>query len=241
MANNIWQEEEKKYLKAIEGVRIPNASLDDVDYISTKNLDDFNQIPNEGGCYWIWTNEPVLHSLHKHPTPKPFNDGEIIYNGIAKDDVRGRVVHHLLGHVDAGWSGISLDIYFGDTVSHRKKAFSEKGKVPYIKEIVTLKRAITAKNLKSGDKIERLKPIRSKEDFLQIFLSEEEKELLTNAEYDKIFFRNGININENKHKNYEFRVYYITGLSSLYLEFIEKKWREDNNWLPKLCSYSSGR
>ena len=241
MANNIWREEEKKYLQAIQDVRIPNASLDDVDNISPKVADDFSVIPSEGGCYWIWTNEPVLHSLHKNPTPKPFNSGEIIYNGIAKDNVRARVMHHLLGQEDAGWSGISLDIYFGDTISHRKKALSEKGKVPYISEQTILKRSIKSKNLKKGDVVERLKPIRNKEDFLKIFLSEKEKSLLEKTEYNKIFFRNGINITEEKHAQYDFKVYYITGLSSLYLEFIEKKWREDNGWLPKLCSYSSGR
>ena len=134
MANEIWQQEEQKFLQAIKDVKIPNASLDDVAAVIPKNISDLDTIPQSGGCYWIWTNEPVKHSLHKNPTPTPFDNGEIIYNGIAKDDVRARVKHHLFGQADAGWSGISLDIYFGDTISHRKKALAQKGKVPFIIE-----------------------------------------------------------------------------------------------------------
>lgn len=240
MANEIWQQEEQKFLKAIHDVRIPNQKLKEVPFITPHSKEDFEQIPASGGCYWIWTNEPVLHSLHKNDTPTSFDGGEIIYNGIAKDNVRGRAKHHLLGEVDAGWSGISLDIYFGDTISHRKKALSEKGKVPYIKENSIVKRAIKAKGLSKGDTIERFKPIRSKNDFLKIHLTDSEKKTLEKAGYENIYFRNGIDITEDKHKEFEFRVYFITGLSSLYLDFIEKKWRKDFG-LPKLCSYSSGR
>lgn len=241
MSSSFWQLEEKKFLKAIEGVAIPNSSLDNVEFVSSKETTEFVEIPNEGGCYWIWTTEPVLHSLHKHSTPKPFDGGEIIYNGIAKDNVRSRVVHHLLGKADAGWSGISLDIYFGETGSHRKKALSDKGKVPFIREKYIIRRSTKDGKLKKGDEGERFKAIRNKDDFAKIFLSNEERENLSEEKFSKIYFRNGININDKKHKDFEFRVYYITGLSSLYLDFIEKKWRNDNKWLPKLCSYSSGR
>lgn len=240
MANEIWQQEEQKFLKAIHNVRIPNQKLEEVPFITPHSEEDFDQIPGSGGCYWIWTNEPVLHSLHKNKTPAQFDNGEIIYNGIAKDDVKSRAKHHLLGEVDAGWSGISLDIYFGNTISHRKKALSEKGKVPYIKENYTIKRATKAKGLRKGETVERFKPIRSKKDFLKIHLTDLERETLETIGYEKVYFRNGIDIRDVKHIGYEFRVYFITGLSSLYLDFIEKKWREDVG-LPKLCSYSSGR
>ncbi|MCW5910758.1 MAG: hypothetical protein KIT62_06775 [Cyclobacteriaceae bacterium] len=238
MENKLWLQEEQKFLQAIQDVKIPNAQLEDVALIVPKVIIDLDSIPKGGGCYWIWTNEPVLHSLHKNPTPLPFNGGEIIYNGIAKDDVKGRVKHHLFGEVDAGWSGISLDIHFGDTTSHRKKALSEKGKVPYIKEKKVLQRK-TKQHIK-GDEVDVFKAIRSKDDFLKIYLTDSEKTIIETVGYEKIYFRNGIDIREDKHKNFEFRVYYITGLSSLYLDFIEKKWREDVG-LPKLCSYSSGR
>lgn len=141
MANEIWQQEEKKFLAAIQDVKIPNSQLGDVPFITPGSIDDFEGIPESGGCYWIWTNEPVLHSLHKNNTPPSFDGGEIIYNGIAKDNVPGRARHHLLGDVEAGWSGISLDVFFGETTSHRKKALSEKGKVPYIKEEYKIKKS----------------------------------------------------------------------------------------------------
>lgn len=217
MANNYWLEQEKVFLEAIKNVEIPNEKLAKVDFKLIKSISDINDIPSGGGCYWIWTNEPVLHSLHKHKTPKPFNDGEIIYNGIAQDDVKGRIFHHLFGFEDAGWSGISIDIYTKKSVSHRKKACSPKGKVPYLNN----------------------EAIRTKAQLLKLNLSPAERDYIENHKDDVFYFRNGININEAKHKEYDFKAFYITGLNSLYLEYIEKKWREFG--LPKLCSYSSGR
>lgn len=240
MANEIWHEEEVKFLKAIEDVKIPDGKLNDVSFIIPKSKEDFEQIPASGGCYWIWTNEPVIHSLHKNITPTPFDDGEIIYNGIAKDNVRGRALHHLLGDVDAGWSGISLDLYFGDTKSHRKKAFSNSGKVPYIQEDYIRKKGSVKYGFKKGDVVKKYIALKSKTDLLKIHLHDTEKKELEKFEEKDFFFRNGIDLTDEKHSNYEFRVYFITGLSSLYLDFIEKKWREKYG-LPKLCSYSSGR
>jgi hypothetical protein len=66
MANNYWLEQEKKFLKVIEGVDVPNETLDNVDFVEINSYNDFSEIPNGGGCYWIWTNEPVIHSLHKN-------------------------------------------------------------------------------------------------------------------------------------------------------------------------------
>lgn len=217
MANNYWLEQEKIFLKAIHNIEIPNGVLENVDFKLIKTNTDLDSIPSGGGCYWIWTNEPVKHSLHKHKTPDLFNDGEIIYNGIAKDDVKSRVFHHLFGFEDAGWSGISLDIYTKSSISHRKKACSPSGKVPYLNQ----------------------KPIRNKTQLLELNLSVNESSYIINNENEVFFFRNGINIMDIKHNIYDFKVFYITGLTSLYLEHIEKQWRLFG--LPKLCSYSTGR
>ena len=73
----------------------------------------------------------------------------------------------------------------------------------------------------------------------QMRVTEEEKEFINNSEQSVFHFRNGINLNDEKHKDFKFRVYFITGLTSLYLEHIEKEWRK--NGLPKLCSYLTGR
>ncbi len=217
MANNYWLEQEKVFLKAISGVEVPNEKLENVDSILIKSIADINSIPSGGGCYWIWTNEPVKHSLHKHNTPKLLNGGEIIYNGIAKDDVKGRIFHHLFGFEDATWSGISLDIYTKNSVSHRKKACSPLGKVPYTNN----------------------KPIRNKTQLLELNLFDYEKDFIQMNNFDVFYFRNGINIADRKHIDNDFQIYFIIGLTSLYLEHIEKQWREFG--LPKLCSYSLGR
>jgi hypothetical protein len=217
MSNSYWLEQEKRFLEAIKDVEVPNGTLDKVDFILVKNGDDLNFIPSGGGCYWIWTNEPIKHSLHKHKTPNSFEGGVVIYNGIAKDDVKGRIFHHLFGFEDAGWSGISLDIYTNKSVSHRKKACSQSGKVPYLDN----------------------KPIRNREQLLELHLSETERNYIVNSKLDVYFFRNGINLTDDKHNIYDFKIFYITGLTSLYLEHIEKQWRESG--LPQLCSYSTGR
>ncbi|CAA9533995.1 MAG: hypothetical protein AVDCRST_MAG96-3761, partial [uncultured Segetibacter sp.] len=47
-----------------------------------------------------------------------------------------------------------MDIFSGETKSHRKKIFSNKGKVPYVKEKLILKRGNKEKGLKKGDEIE---------------------------------------------------------------------------------------
>ncbi|GEM_PF-696113 len=239
MHNQHWIKQESKFLKRIKTVEIPNSKLEKVDYIEIKSKEDLNNIPNGGGCYWIWTNEPVIHTLHKNKLPDKLNSGQIIYNGIAKDDVKGRLSHHLFGLEDAGWSGISVDIYKINSQSHRKKAMSPSCKVPYIKVDKTLKRANNIKGLKKGDVVKVDSPIRTKDQLLALFLSKDEQDYIKNTIHTTYYFRNGINITDAKHKNYSFKVYYITGLSSLYLDYIEKKWREDG--LPRLCSYSTGR
>ena len=132
-----------------------------------------------------------------------------------------------------------MEIYKNSSQSHRKKAMSTTGKVPYIFENKIVKRGNKKKNLKKGDTIKVLSAIKSKNQLLKINLTNEEKKFINNTNYSQYFFRNGINIVDNKHKSYSFEVYFITGLSSLYLEFIEKKWSE--NGLPRLCSYSTGR
>ena len=240
MINTYWKEQEQKFFNAIKDVDIPNSNLDNVDNIIVSNKSDLNVIPEGGGCYWIWTNEPVKHSLHKNELPIKVNNGEIIYNGIAKDDVKSRIEHHLFGDIEAGWSGISLDIYPKESTSHRKKALSPSpGKVPYIKVCKKVKRGNKSKGIKKGDDIQVLVPIRKKDDLLTLNLSQTEIDYINNTNYSKYYFRNGINIREGKHNSFQFRVYFITGLSTLYLEYVEKRWRESG--LPKLCSYKSGR
>jgi hypothetical protein len=235
-----WAAENKKYALAIKGIKIPDEKLTDVLFVVFNSNADFDSVPMHRGCYWIWTNEPVIHTLHKNKMPSPFDNGQIIYNGIA-DGVANRVRHHLMNtDIDSGWSGISLDIYSGKSISHRKKCFAPSDKVPYIESSTIAKRGSTKKGITKGDSVPTFVPIRSKEILLSITLSKEEKEHIQKATTPTLHFRNGINIFDSKHKSYEYRAYYISDISPLYMDFIEKKWRELYG-LPRLCSYSSGR
>jgi hypothetical protein len=225
-SRTVWKKEEDKFKTLERKVRIPDEKLEEVDSVLLKREQDFEKIPDKGGCYWIWTNEPVCHRLHKNPIPRKMGVGEIIYNGIAKDDVRLRIKRHLLGQEHDQWSAISLDIYPHRSTSHRKKAMSSEGKVPYVAS--------------PDRKDELLEQIRNKDLLGRLFLSRREREYIAGSRKGTHFFRNGINILEAKHKKYRFIVYFITGLNWLYLEYIEKNWRAKYG-LPKLCSYSSGR
>ncbi|MCE5300897.1 MAG: hypothetical protein LLG37_08530 [Spirochaetia bacterium] len=216
--------ENERFLRITKRIQKPDASLHKVPYVDLKRKSDFYKLPKTSGCYWIWTNEKVLHSFHKHPFPAPIAfklgsktySGEIIYNGVA-DNIRDRAMKHLCSAVNQSWSGISVDVFMGKrrVKSHKKKVFSKKGKVPFYdgKRIRSLKTALLL-NLSNGEK----------------------KHIRTKTSY----FRNGINVFQTKHKKNKFRLYYISGIDNLYRDLIEKKWRENNN-TPKLCSYSKGR
>lgn len=227
-STSVWKKEENKFKQVESRIKIPNAKLRNVDCIVLSKKSHFHKIPAEGGCYWIWTNEPIYHRLHRNKTPKGFSNGEVIYNGIAKDNVRSRIMHHLSGDIDAGWSGVSIDIYPSHSRSHKKKAYSRAGKVPFV----------SSPNVVSGSV--KYIPIRTKELLLSLNLSRSEKRFINKRNRPTYFFRNGINFSDYKHKKYKYKIYYITGLTTLYLEFIEKRWRKKHG-TPKLCSYSSGR
>ena len=218
----VWRQEEQRFRELEAAVRIPDARLNEVDVVELTDPSEFDKIPEAGGCYWLWTNEPVLHRLHKNPLPERFDNGEVIYNGIAKDNVRLRIKHHLMGEEGAGWSGISIDIYPGDARSHKKKACSAKDKVPYLDRAP-------------------FPPIRSKALLAELNLCDQERDFINSSRQEIFYFRNGIDIREQKHRMSSFRAYYIiTQPETLYLDFIEKKWRRQYR-LPKLCSYASGR
>ncbi|MEE9378407.1 MAG: hypothetical protein V3V33_10265 [Candidatus Lokiarchaeia archaeon] len=221
---NKWKEQDKKVKEFEKSIEIPNAELDNVPFVILKSEDDFEKIPKKGGCYWVVTNEPIIHKFHKHGLPKKMRDMEIIYNGVAKDNVHHRIKQHLLiNKEDPGWSAIRIDLLLKThRAYHRQKAMSIKPRtrVPYFDD----------------------KEIRKFEDLLKLNLSQIEIEyVLAHKDAEAFHFKNGINIFDEKHKNYDYKVYFIADLKSItYLDFIEKKWREQYG-LPKLCSYLSGR
>lgn len=123
---NIWINEDKKVNELEKQIQIPNKALENVRNIELKSVKDFEKIPKTGGCYWFVTNEPINHTFHRHELPEKIGDFDIIYNGIAKDNIHSRIKNRLLiNNPDPGWSAISIDIlpikYEG---SHRKRAMS---------------------------------------------------------------------------------------------------------------------
>ena len=164
--------------------------------------------------FWILAGFVILFSIFK------FNNGEIIYNGIAKDDIRGRIQKHLLGNVEEGFSAISIDLYLSTEVkSHKKKICSKKGNSAYFENI----------------------RIRNKELCQNLNFTDKEISFLNNSNSEEYYFRNGINVTEEKHINHTYIVYYLSGFKSLsYGEIIEKRWREKFG-LPRLCTYNKGR
>jgi hypothetical protein len=229
-----WKKQEQKFIRLTKTAVFPSSNLKKVDFVDIKNITDFDKIPQEAGCYWIWTNEKIIHTFHKDKIPEGITNriegkrirGEIIYNGVGQG-ISGRIKNHLLGKIKAGWSGVSIDIYFGRVKSHKKKAMSKKGKVPFV-------------NLKISSANKSLIPIMTKELLLKLNLSRKEKRYIKTTNKNTVYFRNGINIFEPKHKKYKFRVYYIAEINPLYISFIEKKWREKYG-RPKLCYYKEGR
>jgi hypothetical protein len=255
-SKTLWQEHDEK-LSAIE-IIIPDESLENIEYILIGNDElpesiksekvpinksekvliksekDLEKIPVVGGCYWILTNEQIKHYFHRKRLPKKdTNDFEIIYNGVTKSGLQNRIREHLLSGLDSGRSGIGIDIWIDHHTEkeqedswNRKKAMAKIGKVPFVR---------------INDKFEA---IRSKENLLKMNLSEAERKFIENYEGKKIRFRNGINIEDEKHKNSIFFVYFISGISDIYAEIIEHKWRRigtEEVILPRLCSYLSGR
>ena len=173
--NNKWKKYDKKVINFESSIMIPNWRLDSISNTNLRKNENFDKIPTTGGCYWIWTNEKIKHSLHNSDIPKKFSGGEIIYNGKTNGNVQARIRHHLLGELDAGWSGVSIDLYPKKSKSHRKKIMHTRGKVPFLngKGITTI------------------------EQTLKLNLSRSEKNYIKKHK-PPFFFRNGINIFDKK-------------------------------------------
>lgn len=233
-----WKNDGDEFLKAINKFNIPLPCLSDISRVDLLTLADFDKISEEGGVYFIGTTEIINHRQHKHKLPPIFNGIEIIYNGIAKDGIRNRILCHLLSEMGSTWSGIGVDIYDKlldnnislkkqTTTSHRKKLFSfEEGKTKGV-------------YIEKNNKIIRAS---EQSDFDTLNFSKEEKELINKhlLERKNVCFRNGINIFDEKHKNYVYTVFFIADIPHPYAQYIESKWRKING-KPRLCSYIDGR
>jgi hypothetical protein len=172
----------------------------------------FNNVPKEPGCYFIWTTEPVHHTFNSSTQTFEFDGGKVIYNGEASGSLHGRMRDHLMSKYGQDRSGISLDLFKGTPAKyqHYKKAYSK-------------------------DKCKLPGLIAGHSD-----LNLTEEETLIRGTQDTVYFRNGIDMRDPKHQGYEFRFYYISGISKAYMSFIEIEWRARYG-TPRLCSYHKGR
>tara|TARA_B100001094_G_scaffold278633_1_gene288293 strand:+ start:511 stop:1299 length:789 start_codon:yes stop_codon:yes gene_type:complete len=237
----------KEYGLTIDG-RPFNINIDINDLIEhgkclVMNTDNLTEIPNRPGNYWIATDEPILHSLNPdfnhRPNKLEYRGKElnIIYNGQG-DTIRTRINAHLYRQKKKGlgdMSGISVDITNlykqGTEISHNKCLFKKKDsgkgkKLPY------------HENLKRSINFNDVKEIYSDDDLDVV------KEYCEKLDEDStIYFKNGIDINEDKHKKYTWLVIYYDMNKVIYHPFsdiIEQEWRRING-SPILCSYKCGR
>jgi len=204
-----------------------------------KNSTDLHNIPNMGGCYWILTNFPINHSFNKEFNNRPpiINvnniNYEVIYNGQASN-LRSRIKQHLLNSSDkvSGMSGISVEITTnykqGTKISHNKIAYtSNTRKKTAYNEITNQKLTLHELNAFKTDET------------ITNYLNLPEN----NNEQSTLYFKNGINIAEDKYKSFSWLVLYYNMNESIYNDLsniIETHWRNKNG-MPKLCTYKCGR
>jgi len=232
---SIWYKEQKKIQDFLSAsISIPDETLTDVDFATMKSPDNLVQVPKVGGVYFIWTDEPITHSLNGNDGCIPFNGGKIMYNGVSSG-LRGRCEEHLLRTKDLkggfinSQSAISVDLYCEGFKgqSHTKRAYSAKSKLDGRKsKVPTIK----------GNKV------RIVNDLLNLGnLSNEEHDfLMVQDGMSDIAFNNGINVADDKHLNYEWKFYFIELIEPFYKNYIELQWRIKFG-TPQLCSYSTGR
>lgn len=217
--------------KIIYSISIPCEKLLMCKKLLIENQDGFDLIPNKSGLYWITTNEPINHCLNsgsKCPNDME-NDYKIIYNGSA-GDIRSRIKNHLYRSDEKGGSGtqsgISIDIISNNLrdnkkISHIKCLWGENKKTP--------------KYFKDG----KITTIKNKEDIINnIFFSKKEKKIIEMN--NTIYFKNGVNVFSEKHRNYKWIVYYLEIDNHNIRDYIEIEWRLKYG-VPLLCSYISGR
>jgi hypothetical protein len=216
--------------KIIYSIQIPCNKLFICKKILIKNETDINKLSNKSGLYWIVSNEPINHCFNSgNKIPENINnENKIIYNGTTCN-IKTRIKEHILRNDEKGGngtqSGISIDIiddcFINKKVSHIKCLYGKNKKIP--------------KYLKDNE----VKKINNKSDIINnIYFSNNEKEII--KKNDIIYFKNGINIFSNKHKNYNWIIYYLEIDNHNIRDYIEIEWRKKYG-IPILCSYSIGR
>ena len=207
---------------------IPARDLSDLPYIDIKSEEDFDKIPKEGGVYWIATNEIIHTSQNRYDNERTYiNEMEIVYNGMSSGSVCGRIKEHLNRDADEplkSRSGISVEPSDKYASSHAKKYLCpNRGQSAYYQG----------------------KRIRSIEDLNEMNLNENYLKRIHTALNNPVnkgvvYMKNGIDVLDEVHSQYNWRVYYLTGIPQSYADFVEREWRSKNGQ-PRLNVYKSGR
>jgi len=215
-------------------IKVPNLQLDNIDNIweaNSDNLKEFDLIPKDPGCYWILTDAPIKHCLNSAENLINNNDTslKIIYNGVSSN-LRERSKEHLFRTDEKGkggsMSGISVDIIIDNNniKNHIKLLYSDEKKLKLPK--ICINNTFTC--------------IKEKNNICDtLYLSEEEKEYINNTDIN-IYFKNGIDIRQDKHKKYKWLFVYMIIKNHSIRDYIEITWRKRYG-IPILCSYSQGR
>eukprot|EP00798_Chlamydomonas_sp_ICE-L_P019551 gene19551-26233_t len=209
----------------VMAIKPPSAQLSGLKFVDVKHLSDVKTLPRAQGNYWIATNEPINHSFHPgvaYSFPKRLKHHcmEIVYNGIASN-LQKRIQQHLVrtGKGSHGMSGIWVDVLMEPyaNISHTKLAWHpDKGGAVYCCEGARICNAS------------------------QLCTSAKENKWLSSHKNVPIYFRNGIDVTDYKHKKFEWRIYYVACPNKFLNDIVEKLWRRSHG-LPRLCTYSEAR
>jgi hypothetical protein len=221
----------------------PDNELSSLTHVTMRTMDDLKQIPDENGCYWIITNEPVNHCFNNGAhCPKVLSDGfTVVYNGVAAQ-MRSRAKQHLLRQGSRGsfgsTSGISIDLLKetevnnGVSKSHVKWMWQGTGAAKKRKLPKILKGPPTNKyyqNQRDASKQEIMDTLN---------LSQSEKEMA--ADREELIFKNGIDVTDEKHAGYTWKFVFVPISNQGLRDCVERNWRIKYG-VPILCTYKDGR
>ncbi|KAJ3348141.1 hypothetical protein GGF32_006386 [Allomyces javanicus] len=216
--------------KVVE-VPVLSRTVDEAARIRVTSSTDLAAIPTGPGAYWILTDEPVRHCLNSGKSLWSHGDGlAVVYNG-GSCNLRQRARQHLLrkDHESrpGSQSGISVDLLTDEsllaskTVSHLKYAWTpDARKLPKIVQRDSVRK------------------VQSRDDLKDLYLTSTEREYLDT--HDRVFFKNGIDVGDPKHRDWTWIFAYVPIPSHTLREYVEQTWRKVHG-TPVLCTYTEGR